>query len=581
MRGADRHRVEQRLEAGEDADEGEAGGRDVEPAGAVPARPPQWDSQPKLRSTTQRRASTTKPSAGRVAGDHAVAHAVTVRPFAAALGRERAVVDPLPQGRPAALPASSASSASRSCTEAGTTATASQWPSASTSATRLRPTTPLAASYPRGPRTAMHFTACVSMMASVGPGRLPPLRRRRRATSRSRASNRPSSSQRRNQPYTVRHGGQPAGRARQGPPTRRCQAIAPTTRRIGVARPLRGGSARSNHAATSSTAHAATSSFRPGSCRARCASVHIPSSAPIPTIARPLRRRHGQVGTAGRSALKQAVKTRKLFQCNRCKKQVRLTAGTVFQDTKLPLTAWFTAIYHLAQGKNGISSIELARRLGVKRQTAWLIKHKLMRAMGAREAEKPKLAGRVEVDDAYLGGERPGGKRGRGAAGKTPIVAAVETTAERRPRRLRLSVVKGFRKKEVERLAERDFAAGSNVVSDGLSCWPAVEKAGCQHFPMATGSGKRAASWAPFKWVNTCLGNIKTALAGTYHHVSAKHAQSLPHQLRLPVQPPLSARQHRRAPRLGRRTYRPAALSSRCLGCVIRPLRFLFTIRHG
>src|SRR6476469_10201812 len=166
-----------------------------------------------------------------------------------------------------------------------------------------------------------------------------------------------------------------------------------------------------------------------------------------------------------------ALRTRKVFQCNRCKKQLSLTAGTVFQDTKLPLTAWFTAIYHLAHGKNGISAIELARRLGVKRQTAWLIKHKLMRAMGVREAAKPKLAGRVEVDDAYLGGERPGGKRGRGAVGKKPIVAAVETTAERRPRRLRLSVVKGFRKKEVERLAERDFAAGSNVVSDGLSCW--------------------------------------------------------------------------------------------------------------
>ena len=201
-----------------------------------------------------------------------------------------------------------------------------------------------------------------------------------------------------------------------------------------------------------------------------------------------------------------ALKTRKLFQCNRCKKQVRLTAGTVFQDTKLPLTAWFTAIYHLVQGKNGISSIELARRLGVKRQTAWLIKHKLMRAMGAREAEKPKLAGRVEVDDAYLGGERPGGKRGRGAAGKTPFVAAVETTAEGRPRRLRLRVVKGFRKKEMERLAERDFAAGSNVVSDGLSCWPAVEQAGCQHFPMATGSGKRAASWV----TKTCSSTVSS-----------------------------------------------------------------------
>src|SRR3954454_23696133 len=221
-----------------------------------------------------------------------------------------------------------------------------------------------------------------------------------------------------------------------------------------------------------------------------------------------------------------ALTTRKVFQCNRCKKQLSLTAGTVFQDTKLPLTAWFAAIYHLTQAKNGISSIEVGRRLGVRQPTAWLVKHKLMRAMAAREAAKPKLAGRVEVDDASLGGERPGGKRGRGAAGKTPIVAAVETTAERRPKRLRLTVVKGFRKKEVERLAERDFAAGSNVVSDGLSCWPAVERAGCQHFPIVTGSGKRAANWTPFKGVNTTPGNVKTALAGTHHHVSPKHAQS-------------------------------------------------------
>jgi hypothetical protein len=142
-----------------------------------------------------------------------------------------------------------------------------------------------------------------------------------------------------------------------------------------------------------------------------------------------------------------------------------------------------------------------------------------------REAEKPKLAGRVELDDAYLGGQRSGGKRGRGAAGKTPFVAAVETTAERKPRRMRLTVVKGFRKKEIEALAKRDLAAGANVVSDGLSCWTAVERAGCAHFPMATGSGRQAARWAPFTWVNTALGNIKTALAGTYHHVSAKHAQ--------------------------------------------------------
>jgi transposase-like protein len=229
-------------------------------------------------------------------------------------------------------------------------------------------------------------------------------------------------------------------------------------------------------------------------------------------------------GCGGRSFCE--LKTRKLFQCNRCKRQVRLTAGTVFQDTKRPLTTWFAAIYHLTRSKGGVSSIELGRRLGVKQGTAWLMEHKLMRAMASREAAEPKLSGRVEVDDAHLGGERPGGKRGRGAAGKTPFVAAVETTPEREPRRLRLSVVKGFRKKEVEKLAKAAIEPGSDVVSDGLSCWPAVEKAGCSHRPMVTGSGKRAASWSPFRWVNTALGNIKTAIVGTYHHVSPRHAPS-------------------------------------------------------
>jgi hypothetical protein len=219
------------------------------------------------------------------------------------------------------------------------------------------------------------------------------------------------------------------------------------------------------------------------------------------------------------------LKDRAVYQCNRCKHQVGLTAGTVFHWTKLPLTTWFLAIYHLTQSKGGMSSIELARRLGTRQPTAWLIKHKLMAAMEARDAAKPKLQGRIEIDDAYLGGERSGGKRGRGAAGKRPFVAAVETSAERKPQRLRLTVVKGFRKKEIETLAKRDFAAGSNIVSDGLSCWRAVEQAGCAHFPMMTGTGRAAARWVPFTWVNTALGNIKTALAGTYHHVSPKHAQ--------------------------------------------------------
>ena len=135
------------------------------------------------------------------------------------------------------------------------------------------------------------------------------------------------------------------------------------------------------------------------------------------------------------------VKTRALYQCSACRRQTSVIAGTIFAATKVPLCTWFRAMYHLTQSKGGISSIELGRRLGVTQTTAWKIKHKLMQAMMERDATK-RLTGRIEIDDAYLGVERNGGKRGRGSPGKTPIVAAVETTPEGKPIRLKLRRVR-------------------------------------------------------------------------------------------------------------------------------------------
>jgi hypothetical protein len=138
------------------------------------------------------------------------------------------------------------------------------------------------------------------------------------------------------------------------------------------------------------------------------------------------------------------VRSRDLFQCTACRRQTSPIAGTIFASTKLPLRIWFRAMYHLTQSKQGISSIELGRRLGVTQTTAWKVKHKLKQVMMERDGRK-QLTGRVEIDDAYLGGERPGGKRGRGAPGKTPFVAAVETTPEGKPVRLKLSRVGTYR----------------------------------------------------------------------------------------------------------------------------------------
>jgi transposase-like protein len=216
------------------------------------------------------------------------------------------------------------------------------------------------------------------------------------------------------------------------------------------------------------------------------------------------------------------IKTRMLYQCTACRRQTSLIAGTIFASTKLPLRTWFRAMYHLTQSKGGISSIELGRRLGVTQTTAWKIKHKLMQVMMERDAAK-RLSGRIEMDDAYLGGERNGGKRGRGSANKTPIVAAVETTPEGRPVRLKLRRVKGFRRTEIERLANRNFEPDSTVVSDGLRCFRGVIDAGCTHQPIVTGSGRKAALTPAFKWVNTALGNIKNAITGTYRAIREKH----------------------------------------------------------
>jgi hypothetical protein len=85
---------------------------------------------------------------------------------------------------------------------------------------------------------------------------------------------------------------------------------------------------------------------------------------------------------------------------------------------------WFLGIYLISQAKTGLSALALKRHLGVSYPTAWLIHHKLMRAMEQRE-ERYVLGGQVQVDDAYLGGERTGGKAGRGSENKVPFVAAV------------------------------------------------------------------------------------------------------------------------------------------------------------
>jgi transposase-like protein len=226
-----------------------------------------------------------------------------------------------------------------------------------------------------------------------------------------------------------------------------------------------------------------------------------------------------ECGAGGHCIVKRGA--RRLFQCNACRKQTSVKAGTIFASSKLPLRLWFKAIYLVTQSKKGISSIELARRLGVTQTTAWVMKHKLAQVMLERNASK-KLKGKVQMDDAYIGGQRPG-RPGRGAAGKTPFVAAVTTTDDGKPDQLILRRVKTFSTFAIGKLAGTALASGIVVVSDGLRCFTAVTQAGCTHEVIKTGGGAKAAKTPAFKWVNTALGNIKAAIVGTYRAVREKH----------------------------------------------------------
>jgi hypothetical protein len=170
---------------------------------------------------------------------------------------------------------------------------------------------------------------------------------------------------------------------------------------------------------------------------------------------------------------------RKTFQCATCRQQTSLIAGLLFQSTHLPLTVWFLAIYLVSEAKTGLSALALKRHLGVSYPTAWLLHPKLMQAMSERDALYT-LRGTVQVDDAYLGGERTGGKAGRGSENKIPFVAALSMDHQNHPTFVKFSPVPGFTLTAIAAWAKENLSPGSSVISDGLDCFRAVTQADCQ-----------------------------------------------------------------------------------------------------
>jgi transposase-like protein len=213
---------------------------------------------------------------------------------------------------------------------------------------------------------------------------------------------------------------------------------------------------------------------------------------------------------------------RHLWQCKGCGYQASVTAGTVMHKTRTPLTLWFWAAYLVSTLTPGISAVQLRRQLAIGRyETAWMILHKLRRAMVA--PERGPLIGEVEVDEGYIGGRDADLRGGRQRDGKPLIGVAVEVRG-RGSGRLRMQVLADPSGASLERFVADTVAAGAIVHTDGWSGYKGLRAAGFDHRPR-TQRARHPDGRFLLPRAHRAISNLKTWLQGTHRGVSRRHLQ--------------------------------------------------------
>ena len=161
---------------------------------------------------------------------------------------------------------------------------------------------------------------------------------------------------------------------------------------------------------------------------------------------------------------------RHLWRCGACRRETSVTAGTIFQASKLPLTLWFRAMWQVTSQKHGMSALGLQRVLGLgSYKTAWAMLHKLRRAMV--RPGRDRLRGTVEVDETYWGGEEEG-VIGRKTHEKALIAVAAEAAGQSKAiGRIRLRHIPDTKRKTLHGFITEAVEPGSTVTTDGLNAY--------------------------------------------------------------------------------------------------------------
>lgn len=177
------------------------------------------------------------------------------------------------------------------------------------------------------------------------------------------------------------------------------------------------------------------------------------------------------------------ITTRRTWQCKSCKKRFTVKVGTIFEDSPIGLDKWLAVVWMIANAKNGISSCEIARAIGVTQRTAWFMLHRVRAAMQSGTFEK--LSGDVEADETYIGGKaenmhewkrKEAGIVGRGTVGKAIVFGLLERNAGDKTSRVKTKVVKNTKKKTLQPEIRNNVEKESNLFTDALKSYQGMEE---------------------------------------------------------------------------------------------------------
>lgn len=211
------------------------------------------------------------------------------------------------------------------------------------------------------------------------------------------------------------------------------------------------------------------------------------------------------------------VTSQRAFACQWCGWHTYPCVGTPFEDSRTSLQLWFYAIYLFTQTRSGVSAKELQRQLGVTYKCAWRIGHKVREHMGFVDGNPP-LNGDIEVDETYVGGVRQGGKRGRGADGKTILFGMLDRDGD-----IMLKVVADTKGATLKGHIADNVEAGSTIHSDEYRPYNGLDKMGFEHKKCKHSIKQYSVNGSHVNTLEGFWSRLKSSINGTHIHVSGKH----------------------------------------------------------